>query len=89
MARPYRKNCLEELEGGESHPDPQIRGPGLQKNFFPALRASVWSKNKRGGGGGVPGPLGPSPGSATVSGRHSLSLHPKSNLKMTLDSSGN
>ena len=40
-------------------PDLQIRGgPGLQKNFFFALRASVWSKNKGGGGGGgSPGPL--------------------------------
>ena len=27
------------------HPDPEIGGPGL-KNFFPALWASVWFKNK-------------------------------------------
>ena len=40
-------------EGGQSHPDPEIRwGPGLKKNFFSALQASVWSKNK---GGGPPG----------------------------------
>ena len=37
-------------EGGQSHPDPEIRwGPGLKKNFFSALQASVWSKNKGGG----------------------------------------
>ena len=38
-------------------PDPDLQGEGggeerTQENFFPALRASVWSKNKRGGGGG-------------------------------------
>ena len=41
-------------------PDLQIGGEGggmggegrTQENFFPALRASVWSKNKRGGGWG-------------------------------------
>ena len=45
-------------------PDAEIRGgdPGLQKNFFSALWASFWSKNK----GGL-GPPGPSPGSATES----------------------
>ena len=32
---------------GGGHPEPEIRrGPGLQKHFL-ALRASVWSKNKR------------------------------------------
>ena len=36
-------------------------GGGLQKKHFSALRASVWSKNKVGGGG-----AGPSPGSAAV-----------------------
>ena len=77
---------LEELEGGDSHPDPQIRGPGLQKTFFWPFGPQFGLKIK---GGGMPVPLGPSPGSATVSGRHSLSLHPKSNLKVTLDSSGN
>ena len=41
-------------EGGDG-------GGGLQKNFFFALWASVWSKNKVG-----PGPPGPSPGFATV-----------------------
>ena len=35
-------------------------GVGGLKNFFSALRASVWSKNKG-------GPPGPSPESATVS----------------------
>ena len=40
-------------EGGEG-------GGRSEKNFFSALRASVWSKNKG-------GPPGPSPESATVS----------------------
>ena len=32
------------------HPDPEIEGDGgLKKNIFLALRASFWSKNKRGG----------------------------------------
>ena len=31
------------------HPDPEIRRPGLKK-IFSALRASVWSTNKRGTG---------------------------------------
>ena len=48
---------LQIREGGR-HPDPEIRGRGGcgcgLKIFFPALRASVWSKNK-GGRGGVPG----------------------------------
>ena len=35
-------------------------GARSQKQFFSALRASVWSKNK-----GEAGPAGPSPGSAT------------------------
>ena len=51
---------LQIREGGR-HPDPEIRGRGggvwmrSQNFFFPALRASVWSKNKGGRGGGVPG----------------------------------
>ena len=47
--------------GGSKHSDKGGGGGwGLKKkNFFSALRASVWSKNKRGGGG-----PGPSPGSA-------------------------
>ena len=32
--------------GGGSHSDPEIRGGGLEKNIFSALRASVWSKTK-------------------------------------------
>ena len=45
---------------GGGHPDPEIRGrAGLI--FFPALRASVWTKNE--GGHGSPGP---SPRSATA-----------------------
>ena len=47
---------LQIREGGR-HPDPEIRGRGVwmrsQNFFFPALRASVWSKNKRGGGGSL------------------------------------
>ena len=51
------------IRGGGGHPDPEIRGGGLQKNNisapppqkkFSALRTSVWSKNK---GGGPPRPL--------------------------------
>ena len=34
--------------GGDGHPDPEIRGGGLQKHFS-ALRASVWAKNKGAG----------------------------------------
>ena len=46
---------------GGTHQWPEIRGearsPGI---FFSALRASVWSKNKRGSGGwGVGPPLDP------------------------------
>ena len=47
--------------GGPSHPDPEIRGDGLQNNFFLALQASFLSKNKE----GAP-PPGPSPGSAPL-----------------------
>ena len=38
----------EEGAGGGGHLDPEIRGEGArpQKNFFSALRASFWSKNK-------------------------------------------
>ena len=35
---------------GGGHLDPEIRGARSQKKFFSALRASVWSKNKGGGG---------------------------------------
>ena len=37
--------------GGGGHPDPEISGGGgaASKNFFSALRASFWSKNKGGG----------------------------------------
>ena len=48
--------------GGGGHPDPEMWGSPVSKNF-PTLRASVKSKNK---GGGGPGPPGPSPGSATA-----------------------
>ena len=38
--------------GKGGHPDPEIRGEGgwSPKKFFSALQASVWSKNKGGGG---------------------------------------
>ena len=34
--------------GGRGHPDPKIKRGRSQKNLFPALRASVWSKYKGG-----------------------------------------
>ena len=41
--------------GGGGHPHPEIReGGGSVKKIFWALQASVWSKNKGGGGGVVP-----------------------------------
>ena len=48
--------------GGSGNPDPEKRGGGpVSKNFFSALWALVWFKNR--GGGRLPGL---SPGSATV-----------------------
>ena len=35
--------------GGEGHPDSEIRGSPVFQNFFSALLASVWFKNKEGG----------------------------------------
>ena len=43
--------------GGDSHPDPEIRGgggPSLKKKFLSVLHASVWSKNKGGPGQALP-----------------------------------
>ena len=61
--------------GGGGHPDPKLTGGArYQKKNFSASQASVWSKNK---GGGDPGPLGPSPGSATVW-VHFFPIHPQS-----------
>ena len=39
-----------QIRGAAGHPDPGIRGAGgrIQKNFFSALWASVWTKNKGG-----------------------------------------
>ena len=37
-----------QIRGGGGHPDPDIKGGRSQKNFFSALRTSVWSKNKEG-----------------------------------------
>ena len=71
---------------GDGHLDPEIRGPGLKKKFFSALRGSVWSKNKEGGGGG----LGLSPGSATDASlffSHSLCVLWHSNCKGNQNSS--
>ena len=72
--------------GGRGHLDPEIRGPGLKKKFFSALRGSVWSKNKGGGAG----PLGLSPGSATDASlffSHSLCVLWHSNCKGNQNSS--
>ena len=47
--------------GGGGHPDTEISGGWSPKNFFAALRASVWSTNKCvcvGGGGGKEGGSG-------------------------------
>ena len=53
--------------GGGGDPDPEIRGDPVSKIFVLPFGVSVWSKNKRGwGGGGRAGPQGPSPGSATA-----------------------
>lgn len=61
------KNCLRffspTTHSWLGDPDPEIReGGGLKKILFSALRATVWSQNKRWGG-----PTGPSPGSTTAS----------------------
>ena len=48
---------LQIREGG-GHPDPKMKGLRSPKNFFSAIRVSVWFKNN----GGL------SPGSATSSG---------------------
>ena len=49
-----------EIRGGDSHPEPLIRGGGLQKKFFRPFGPQFGLKI-----GGDQGPLGPSPGSAT------------------------
>ena len=40
-----------QIKVGSGHPDQEIKGGGGLKKFFLALWASVWSKNKWGGGG--------------------------------------
>ena len=46
--------------GGGGHPDPEKRGGGpVSKNFFSALWASVWFKNRGVGGASRASPLGP------------------------------
>ena len=49
--------------GGGGHPDPEIRR-AVSKKIISAFRASVWSKDKGGGGGQAPmaPPLDPSLG---------------------------
>ena len=48
-----------EIREAQSFRPPGGVGGGLQKNFFSALQAPFWSKNKGegGGGSGPPGPL--------------------------------
>ena len=43
--------------GGGGYPDPEIKRGAISKQFFSALRASVWPKDKGGGGGWATGPL--------------------------------
>ena len=46
-----------QIRGGRGgHPHPEIRGGWSQKKLFSALRASVWSNNKRGTGPSTPLP---------------------------------
>ena len=48
-SRPSDKGGGEGGGGEFGHPDPEIRGVGRSpKRFVSALRASFWSKNKRG-----------------------------------------
>ena len=54
--------------GGGGYPE----GGPVSKKIFLALRASVWSKNKRGELRQVP--LGPSPGSATATSDKQISM---------------
>ena len=49
-------------KGVGGHPDPEIRGGGLQKNCFRPFGSHFGRKIRGGGGAGLPGP---SPGSAT------------------------
>ena len=47
-----------QIRRGPGHPDPEVREGGWRRgravlNFFSALWASVWSKIKKGGGGGL------------------------------------
>ena len=36
-----------QIRGGGGHVDPEIRGGAVSKKSFSALRASIWSRNKR------------------------------------------
>ena len=53
-----------EIREAQSFRPPGGWGAVSKKNFFSALQAPFWSKNKGEGGGGS-GPPGPFPGSAT------------------------
>ena len=55
--------------GGGGHPDTEINGGWSPKNFFAALRASVWSTNKCVCVGGGVGWGGVGGGSATETAR--------------------
>ena len=50
-----------QIRGGGGHPDPEIRGPPPppKKKKIPAVRTSVWSKNKGGGWAPRTPPLDP------------------------------
>ena len=56
-----------EIRGGGGKPDPWIKGGPVSPKLFSVLLASVWSKNKEGGGARVP-PLDQSPVLALASG---------------------
>ena len=61
QSAPYSGGSRPSDNGGPGHPDPAMRGEGVSKKIFLALRVSVWSKNK-----GGPAPPGTSPRSATA-----------------------
>ena len=74
-----------QIRGG-GHPDPEIKGGTRSpQKFFPALRASFFSKIRGGAG-----PPGPSPGSATDSCMPWISTqHESRDRNLTQHNSGN